>query len=199
MITMRTQQGATLLVALIMLVLLTLFALSAFNTSTGNLKAVGNMQARTEATNVAQQAIETAISTPLFSTSPANAIAAACGAANTLCADAAGNLITNPADSSKVYTITLTPQPACVLVRAIKTAELYEPLVNGEAWAKDCGVSLKPGSAGYGGMTGSSLCANSVWNVTAQAVAPSSGARATVTQGVGILIRTADMATSCGT
>ena len=40
------QQGATLMIALIMLIMLTLFAISAMNTSTTNLRVVGNMQAQ---------------------------------------------------------------------------------------------------------------------------------------------------------
>ncbi len=56
---MRTKQrGATLLVGLIMLVLLTLLAVSAINMSTVNLHITGNMQAQVEAAAAAQQAIE---------------------------------------------------------------------------------------------------------------------------------------------
>ena len=40
------QRGATLLVTLIMLVVLTLFAVTAFNLSSVNLKIVGNFQAQ---------------------------------------------------------------------------------------------------------------------------------------------------------
>ena len=52
------QQGATLILVLIMLIMLTLFAVSAMNTGTMNLKVVGNMQARKFAENVASQALE---------------------------------------------------------------------------------------------------------------------------------------------
>lgn len=54
----RAQRGATLIVGLIMLVLLTLVVTSAFMLSTGNLKAVGNMQFRNEAAAAANKAIE---------------------------------------------------------------------------------------------------------------------------------------------
>ena len=40
------EQGATLVVVLIMLVILTLFAIDAVNLSSANLKVIGNMQAR---------------------------------------------------------------------------------------------------------------------------------------------------------
>jgi Tfp pilus assembly protein PilX len=52
------QRGATLLVGLIMLVLLTLMAVSAINISTVNLHITGNVQAQVEAAAAAQQAIE---------------------------------------------------------------------------------------------------------------------------------------------
>ena len=41
----RAQRGATLLVALIMLVVLSLFVVSSMNTASTNLRVVGNMQA----------------------------------------------------------------------------------------------------------------------------------------------------------
>ena len=58
----RAQQGATLVVALIVLTLITLVVVSAFTLSSSNLKAVGNMQARDESVAAANQAIELVIS-----------------------------------------------------------------------------------------------------------------------------------------
>lgn len=63
------QRGATLLVTLIMLVVLTLFAVTAFNLSSINLKIVGNFQYYKSAESMVQQAIEQVISTvTLFNT-----------------------------------------------------------------------------------------------------------------------------------
>lgn len=56
------QRGATLVVGLIMLLLLTIAVSSAFTLSGVNLKAVGNMQYRAEATAAANVAIEGVIS-----------------------------------------------------------------------------------------------------------------------------------------
>lgn len=58
----RSQSGATLVVALIMLTLITLLVVNAFTLSSSNLKAVGNMQARDEAIAAANQAIELVVS-----------------------------------------------------------------------------------------------------------------------------------------
>lgn len=61
MTSQRRQRGATLIVGLIMLVLITLMMLTAFMMSSTNLKSVGNMQARDEATAAANSAIEQVI------------------------------------------------------------------------------------------------------------------------------------------
>ncbi len=65
----RRQRGATLLLGLIMLVLITLVVTTAFTLSTTNLKAVGNMQMRNEAIAAANAAIEQVLSSP-FTTAP---------------------------------------------------------------------------------------------------------------------------------
>lgn len=71
----RRQRGATLIVGLIMLVLITLMMVTAFMQSSGNLKSVGNMQYRDEATAAANAAIEEVISTAAnFVTPAANTI-----------------------------------------------------------------------------------------------------------------------------
>jgi hypothetical protein len=58
----QAQQGATLIVALIMLTLITLLVLNAFTLSSSNLKAVGNMQSRDESIAAANQAVELVVS-----------------------------------------------------------------------------------------------------------------------------------------
>jgi len=65
-----SQDGATLIVGLIMLVLITLLVTSAFTLSTSGLKSVGNMQSRDEAIAAGNKAIEQVVSSP-FTNSPA--------------------------------------------------------------------------------------------------------------------------------
>ena len=55
------QRGATLVVALVFLVLMSLFAVQAFLSSSTELRIVGNMQARQEGIAAAQVAIEQAL------------------------------------------------------------------------------------------------------------------------------------------
>lgn len=62
---MSKQRGATLLVSLVMLVVLTLFVLSAINLTNVNLRIVGNMQIHKEIQAAAQMGIEKTIAVPL--------------------------------------------------------------------------------------------------------------------------------------
>ncbi len=62
----REQRGISLVVGLIMLVLLTLLAISAFHASNVNLRIAGNMQVRQEILAAAQTATEAVLSTPAF-------------------------------------------------------------------------------------------------------------------------------------
>lgn len=73
-VSMRAQGGATLVVGLIMLVLITLMVTTAFKLSTGNLKSVGNMQFRNEAIAAANKRIEEVLSTDFTTVAPANPV-----------------------------------------------------------------------------------------------------------------------------
>lgn len=190
----RRQRGTTLIVALIMLVLMTLFAVSSFNTANTNLKVVGNMQQKNEALNAAQAAIESVISTPQFIANPANAVLTPCGSANTLCTDVTGDGVAD-------FTTTLVGpdyptgphQPTCVTVRPIKNEELV--LSNPEDLGCSSGQQQQFGVAGA--VTGDSLCSNTVWEVRARTVSSSSAATVTVTQGVGVRVSADAAGTSC--
>lgn len=67
-----TQRGATLIVGLIMLTVITLLTISGFTMSGGNLQAVGNMQHRNEAIAAANMAIEQTININFSTIDPAN-------------------------------------------------------------------------------------------------------------------------------
>jgi Tfp pilus assembly protein PilX len=67
--TRSAQRGASLVVGLIMLTLITVLVTSSFSLSATNLKAVGNMQVRNEAVDAANMAIEQELSSP-FTTAP---------------------------------------------------------------------------------------------------------------------------------
>jgi len=189
------QQGATLILVLIMLIMLTLFAVSAMNTGTMNLKVVGNMQARSEALEASQWMIDSVISSTQFVDSPTNAVPSPCGGvANTLCTDVNGDGVAD-------YTTTLTPAPACVQARAIKIGEL-----NLAPTSEDlaCVQAQAQGTFGVAGAAGSgdSLCASTVWEITAQTLAAgttaaTSNVNMTTTQGVSVRVKALDMAANC--
>jgi PilX N-terminal len=177
------QAGVTLFTALIMLVAITLLALSALNSTTTNLRVVGNMQSRSEALNAAQQAIETAISSPRFFETPDDALPEPCGAPNTLCTDLNG-------DGAPEYVTRLDPAPACVSARVIKTSELNL------ARAEDLGCSAARGQRGS--PNGNSLCADTRWEITAESSSTYSGTKVTVTQGVELRVGVSDAEALCG-
>lgn len=70
----RRQKGATLIIGLIMIVLITLIVVNAYTLSSSNLKSVGNMQMREEGIAAANQAIEQVISSPFTSAPTAQSI-----------------------------------------------------------------------------------------------------------------------------
>jgi len=181
---MRAQGGATLVIALIMLVVITLLAVSALSTTNMNLKVVGNMQSRGEALHAAQQAIETVISTPQFIANPANAVLNPCGAANTLCTDLNG-------DGTPEYITRLIPAPSCVSVKAIKISELNL------SSAEDLGCSAVQAQQ-FGVASGDSLCANTTWEITAETSSTFSRTKVTVTQGVAVRVSAVDAEALCG-
>jgi len=180
------QRGATLLVALIMLVVLTLFVVSALNTSKTNLQVVGNMQAKSEALAAGQESLESVLSSTAFISSPTNAVLVPCGAANRLCTDVTGDGVAD-------YITVLNPVPACVTVQPIKNANL--DLDNSEDLGCSSGQQQQFGVSGAA--TGDSLCSNTVWEITTETTGVNSGASVKLIQGVGVRISTDDAASSC--
>lgn len=70
---MRRQRGATLVVVLIMLVILTLFSISAVNLSNSNLRVIGNIQARKQTEAVAAETAEQVIGSMSYFNDPTKA------------------------------------------------------------------------------------------------------------------------------
>ena len=69
-----SQRGATLVVSLIMLVLISMLVTGAFTMSSTNLKSVGNMQHRNEAIAAGNKAIEQVLSSPFTNAPTAESI-----------------------------------------------------------------------------------------------------------------------------
>lgn len=185
------QRGATLIVALILLVLLTLFALTSFNLGKSSLQTVGNMQHRNEAIAAAQQTVEEAVSTTRLFQSPTNTILngnLSCngGQPNTKCVDVNG-------DGKADITVKLTPVPTCVKAQPILNSQLVATTANDAG----CSIQAAQGFGIAGQTTGNSLCADSLWEVTAVAQDNVTGANYSVTEGIGVRVATDDIAASC--
>lgn len=183
---LHRQRGVTLVVALIMLVLLTLLALTSFNVGKSNLQVVSNMQQRDETIAAAREVIEETISSTRFFSSPNNVLLNPCGGPNQRCIDSNG-------DGVPDVTVALTPPPTCVKAQAIKNTDL--DMANSEDAGCSLGAAQNFGVAGA--VTGNSECANSVWEINAVATDNGTQASVTVTQGVAVRVARDDIATNC--
>jgi Tfp pilus assembly protein PilX len=137
----RRQSGATLLVSLIMLVVLTLFAVTMFNLSGVNLKIVGNFQQQRATEAVVQQGIEQLMSTvTAFNATPAatNICVNGTGTTSALCSASGGYWVAidkpkcNYTTAAKGYTKKvgeLTPEDTNWEVRASFTDPLTKASV----------------------------------------------------------------------
>jgi hypothetical protein len=178
------QRGATLVVALIFLILMSLFAISAFNNSNVNIRVVGNMQARQEAVGAAQVALEQTISSPTFSSSP-DAVAA-----NPVAVDIDGN-------GTQDYEVKMIPRPKCFRAKPIKSSEL-DPALAADLACMKSGVVSNAGLETPGSTTaGNSLCSNSEWNIRAEVTDGRTGAKVAVNQGVALRVLETDATNAC--
>jgi type II secretory pathway pseudopilin PulG len=182
----RQQRGMTLMVALIMLVLLTLFAVTGFNLGKSSLQIVGNMQQRSQAAAAAQSAMEEVISGLRFFQTPGIVFFLPCAGPNTRCIDING-------DGVPDVTVTFTPNPVCVTGKTIKNSSLDLTKPNDAG----CALGVAQNFGVVGSVTGDSLCADSVWQINAVAVDNVTQAQTALTQGVSVRVSTDDISTSC--
>ncbi|WP_082517558.1 pilus assembly PilX family protein [Variovorax sp. Root318D1] len=167
----RVQTGATLLVSMIFLVVLTLMVVSAVKVTNVNTKVVGNMQTESEANAAAMQAIEATISTD-FTSMPV---------ASTTTVD-----INNSGQTGSAYTAAVAA-PVCTGIKPIKLSELDATLTSDQP----CYVSGASQNTGIAGSSagGNSLCSNSNWDVSASATPPAGGApNAPTHQGIAVRV-----------
>ena len=174
----RGQRGVTLFVGLIMLVLLTVIAITALNAGKSSLQIVGNMQQRNQAITAAQEAIEEAVSTTRLFRSPNSILANPCNGPNTRCVDVNG-------DGTNDVTVTLTPTPFCVKTHPVPPDALQLP--------QDKGCVVQVNEEG----TIESACTNTMWVIRAQAVDAVTSASVAVGEGVAVRILTSEADTVC--
>lgn len=185
------QRGATLVVALIFLVLMTLFAINAFNSSNSNLRVVGNTQVRQESLAAAQVAIEATISDDDFTQNPDGV------AKKDILVDVDGN-------GEVDYTAKLSPAPQCYRAKPILASDLPEAPKNpttADPYAP-CRAGQRAGGTFIDRetpLTGTDpeSCANSEWNVRAEVTDPKSNAYVAVNQGVGVVVFGNEVSSYC--
>jgi Tfp pilus assembly protein PilX len=188
------QRGNTLVIGLIMLMLLTMLAVSTFHIGAVQTIAVSNAQHRAASIAAAQAAIETVINSSAFTNDPTQAITVtncSSGGSNTLCVSSNG-------DSSKDFTVTLNPKPFCVEATPVAASSLdLSSGVNSTDYACLTGTQQDAFAVEGATIAGNSLCAQSVWEVTAVATDTSTSSVVTVKQGISERILTAQMSGYC--
>jgi len=170
----KDQRGATLLVALIMLVVLTLFALSAIKLSNTNLGIVGNMQARMEAQTVGQQAIEQVMSSAAnFLTPVAQVI----------------NIDVNN-DGTADYTANVD-KPSCFSTKSLTNADLIPASGTISPSDKTCISSVQDPATGVyiqGAASAQSWCYDQKWELASTVTDNRTGAKVRQHQGAAMRV-----------
>jgi Tfp pilus assembly protein PilX len=176
---------------MIMLVLMTLLALTSFNLGKGEYQIISNMQFQGEAASAAQMALEQVVSNLTFSSSPENVFANPCSGPNTICYDTNGDTHTDV--TVTIRSRTDSAKPTCIAAKIIKNAALN--LTNPDDLGCTTGASQSFGIAGAA--TGNSLCADSIWDVQADAVDSVTQAKATITEGMSVRVSSDNVINSC--
>jgi hypothetical protein len=177
----RKQRGTSLFVGLIMLILLTLLGISAFQSSNTNLKIVGNMQVRQETLAAAQTATERVLSNPAFinpTTPPLSA-----------------TVVLNNAS----YIVDF-PAPVCSAVVDIPSEDL-DPAIADDKKCIPSGVTKESGIYVSGVPLPPSYCSNTRWLVNANVKDPNVASAAPyvtqLEQGVAVRVSKAKALTYC--
>lgn len=156
---LHKQEGATLIIGLFMLILMTVMAIATYNMGKGNLKAVGNMQFRTETLRVAERTLEQVIST-------------------------AGGVTTSVVypETSDGYKVKVEPVLVQGFVRKNNTLDLSD------AGEVGCSLGTAQTFGIVGSSTGNSLCALTLYNVKVTAEDTRTKAKVVIDQGVAIQV-----------
>ena len=179
--TRSDQCGISLVLGLIMLILLTLLAISAFQATNINLRIAGNMQVRQETLGAAQTGIEQVLSSPAFvdpTTPPAPKTVSLNGAS---------------------YTVDFTPAPACKSVVDIPSEDLVP--TNPDDFVCIPSAALPGSGSGIFLASGvpapPSYCSNTRWAVIAVVADANTGSNSSLDQGVGVRISKANALNAC--
>jgi Tfp pilus assembly protein PilX len=165
------QQGMTLVVSLVMLVVLTLLVVSAIRFGNINLRIAGNVQSETEASAATQVAMETMVktinTTPNISTLATQQMTVSTG--------------------GRDYTVTVV-KPACIFNKNINNSEL-DPTKPGDLPCFETTDTEKLITANNTLTTVPTACKNQQWDVLASVDdSAKSGAKTSMLQGVSVRV-----------
>jgi hypothetical protein len=169
------QRGVTLFVALVLLVMVTLLAVSSFRVSNTNLKVVASMQGRGEAVAAAQAAIEQVLSSAYFAENPQQVFQ------TPMPVDLNG-------DGTNEYVVAMNPAPKCLKARPTNPAELDIS----KPTDRPCF-----GTALVGQATLASACAETIWEISATTRDAVTSAQTTVRQGVSMRTSVTEALSAC--
>lgn len=167
----KKQQGATLIVSLIMLVAVTLLVVYAIRAGNTNLRIAGNMQFQAEALAATQQGVEHVIdqirTTDLISSIPAQTLPVTI--------------------NGLTYNVQTAPMTKCLMDVPVLNTSL-NPAVPEDVACFENPDSDRPVGADGLLTTTQSACKNQVWEVQANVVEPMSGTSLTQVQGISIRV-----------
>ena len=186
--TRHHQRGVVMVMGLILLMVMTVLALTTLNVGKSSLQIVGNMQWRKQVISAAQEAIDDAISTTRLFLSPGSIYLSPCSAPNTKCVDITG-------DGKADITVALTPTPTCVKAQVFKSASINLNLNDPNDQA--CTLAASQTFGIVGSASANSMCSDTVWQVRAQATDDATQTMIAVTEGVGVRVSTDVVATYC--
>jgi Tfp pilus assembly protein PilX len=171
----RAQSGAVLLIGMVMLLMISLIAVSVIRLSTRHTQIVSNEQVRSEAVAAANYALDTVMNQPYTTWNPSYTTAT--GATTSV------NLGTSKtADSAAVSMSVAVKNLACKRARVIKNAELIQKNSAGVSYVAPTDTSCfggggSPGltivdTTATGSPSDNSLCATVLYDMQAQANDP---------------------------
>lgn len=165
------ERGATLLVAMIILVVLTLLVVYAVRMGNTNLRIAGNMQARTEASAVAEQAVEKTIELVIDTSN-----------INTITAQSYPIVVNN-----ETYDVTVKPLDTCLLEVPVLNSELNPANANDVPCFEN--QDADKAMTATGELTNTpSACKTQNWEIEAQVVGRSTQAKVTHLQGISVRV-----------
>ena len=181
---MKKQEGIVLVIALIMLIAVTLIAVTGANISLAQLKVVQNFEAKQHMRMLAENAIEEAIITPGF-LQGVKAFNRSCYEdPYTKCYDLSGDGVP---DSARV---TLS-KPECVSVQPVLNNAL-------NVWESEADASCYRSGTRENGYSRYSLCADTLWEVRSVAYDPVTNAKVYFRHGLAFRTNANLVASACG-